>query len=101
MAKYYVRPDGLHESIKTINGKRVPFRGKSDREVDRKILAYKEVASKGRKVKDIAKEWETAHESEISESTRRVYSYAVARIIASLGEKKEYEVEKKELKRKI
>jgi len=101
MAKYYVRPDGLHESIKTINGKRVPFRGKSDREVDRKILAYKEVASKGRKIKDIAKEWEIAHESEISESTRRVYSYAVARLVASLGDKHASEVTPQDLQKQI
>ena len=33
--KYYQRPDGLFESIRTINGKRVPFRGRTCREVDR------------------------------------------------------------------
>lgn len=31
--KYYVRPDGLHESIIRINGKRKAFRGKTDTEV--------------------------------------------------------------------
>ena len=31
--KYYVRPDGLHETIIKINGKRKAFRGKTDREV--------------------------------------------------------------------
>ena len=39
-SKYYKRPDGLFESIRTINGKRVAFRGKTCREVDRKILEY-------------------------------------------------------------
>lgn len=37
---YYVRPDGLHESILRINGKRKAFRGKSDKEVWEKIKAY-------------------------------------------------------------
>ena len=79
-SKYGVRKDGLHEAIRTINGKRVAFRGKTDREVDRKILEYKLEAEKGRGFPAIADEWEREHESEISESTRRVYSYAVKRL---------------------
>ena len=79
-SKYYVRPDGIHEAIRTINGKRVAFRGKTDREVDRKILEYKEQKNKGRKFPVIADEWEREHEGEISEGTRRVYSYAVNRL---------------------
>ena len=78
--KYYVRPDGMHESIRTINGKRVAFRGKTDREVDRKILEYQEKAENGRLFPEIADEWEREHEKEISESTRRVYSFAVKRL---------------------
>lgn len=30
-SKYHQRPDGLFEAIRTINGKRVAFRGKSCR----------------------------------------------------------------------
>lgn len=81
--KYYVRPDGTHEAIRTINGKRIAFRGKSDREVDRKILEYKEQQRTGRKFQVIADEWEREHEPEIAESTRRVYSYAVKRLKAA------------------
>lgn len=79
-SKYYVRPDGTHEAIRTINGKRVAFRGKSDREVDRKILEYNEKQELGRKFPEIADEWEREHEKEVSESTRRVYSFAVKRL---------------------
>lgn len=82
-AKYHVREDGLHESIRTINGKRVAFRGKTDREVDQKILEYREEAEKGRTFPAIADEWEEAHEKNISESTRRVYSFAVKRLKAA------------------
>lgn len=78
--KYHVRPDGLHEAIRTINGKRVAFRGKTDREVDRKILEYREEVKQGRAFPVIADEWERAHEAEIAESTRRVYAYAVKRL---------------------
>ena len=35
--KYYVRPDGLHETILRINGKRKAFRGKTDKEVWEKV----------------------------------------------------------------
>lgn len=78
--KYYTRPDGLRESIRTINGKRVAFRGKTDREVDKKILEYREEAKRGRKFPAIADEWEREHERKVSESTRRVYSFAVKRL---------------------
>jgi len=101
MAKYYVRPDGLHESIRTINGKRVPFRGKSDREVDKKILEYKETVKKGRKVKEIAKEWQISRESEIAESSRRVYSCAIGRLVDSVGDKYASEVTPQELQTQI
>lgn len=80
MAKYYKRPDGLYEAIRTVNGKRVAFRGKSCREVDRKILEYNTELQKGRKFPQVADEWERAKEAEISESTRRVYSYSVQRL---------------------
>ena len=44
--KYYVRPDGLHETIIKINGKRKAFRGKTDREVWQKVKAYRDDAAK-------------------------------------------------------
>ena len=78
--RYYQRPDGLFEAVRTINGKRVAFRGKSCREVDRKILEYQEQKERGRNFPKIADEWEEEHEGDISESTRRVYSYAVKRL---------------------
>jgi len=80
-SKYYTRKDGLKERIVTLpNGKRKAFRGKTDREVDRKILAYQEKKEKGRSFPEVADEWEESREAEISESTRRVYSFAVKRL---------------------
>ena len=78
--RYYRRPDGLFEAVRTINGKRKAFRGKTCREVDRKILEYQEERAKGRKFPVIANEWESEHEAEVTESSRRVYSYAVRRL---------------------
>ena len=78
--KYYVRPDGLHESIRTINGKRVAFRGKTDKEVDRKILEYREEAEKGRKFPVIADEWYAQHQAKVGTGAQIGYEIVVRRI---------------------
>ena len=77
---YYVRPDGIHEVIRIIDGKRVPFRGRTDKEVDQKILAYMLEKDKGRKFPEIADEWAEIHFPHLSESARRVYSYPLEQI---------------------
>ena len=79
-AKYYQRPDGRYEAIRVIKGKRVAFRGKTCREVDRKIAEYHETAAAGRPFPVIADEWEREHEKTVAESSRRVYAYAVKRL---------------------
>ena len=78
--RYYRRPDGLFETIRTINGKRVAFRGHSCREVDQKMLAYREERSQGRRFPIIADAWEREHEKEVKEVSRRTYSTNVKRI---------------------
>lgn len=80
---YYVRPDGLHETSRTINGKRVVFRGRTDREVDQKILAYQEERQRGRAFPTVADEWYKEHEQAIRYSTYRVYGFALDRLKAA------------------
>lgn len=72
--KYYQRKDGLYESIRKINGKRVAFRGRSCAEVDRKILEYNVQAVRGRKVGAILDDWERERYNTVSISTREVYT---------------------------
>ena len=82
--KYYQRKDdGLFETTRTVNGKRVRFRGKTCAEVDRKILAYNEEKKKGRKVPKIIDEWWAQHEKEVSVSTQGVYKGPIERISAA------------------
>lgn len=82
-AKYYQRKeDGLYETSRTVNGKRVKFRGRTCAEVDRKILEYNVEKKQGRKLPVIADEWYRLREKEISHSTYRVYGFAVERIKA-------------------
>jgi hypothetical protein len=85
-SKYYQRKDGLFETIKTINGKRVAFRGKTCREVDQKILAYKEEEQKGRKVSDIISAWEEDKQKKVTESSMKTYSAALRQINEQLGD---------------
>lgn len=81
-AKYYQRPDGLFETSRTVNGKRVKFRGRTCAEVDRKILEFNVEKKQGRKLPAIADEWYALREKEISHSTYRVYGFALQRIKA-------------------
>lgn len=79
--KYYQRSDGLFETSRTINGKRVMFRGKTCREVDRKILEYQEKQAKGRTFPEVAKDWYNAKEKEISAGTLMNYNIHYNRAI--------------------
>ena len=84
---YYVRPDGLHETSRTINGKRVVFRGKTDREVDRKILEYREDCKHGRPFPVVADEWYQSRERDTAESTYNTYGYSVKRVKAAFPQR--------------
>ena len=55
--KMYQRPDGLYEIHKTIRGKRVYFRGKTEKEVLDKMLAYTQKEEEGRCFREIASAW--------------------------------------------
>lgn len=84
-AKYYQRPDGLYETIRKINGKRVAFRGKTCAEVDRKMIAYREGQEKGRFVPDVVEAWykeKTALVSSgvLAEATIHAYGPAIKRV---------------------
>ena len=72
-AKYYQRSDGLYETSRTINGKRVMFRGKTCREVDRKILEYQEKQAKGRTFPEVADEWWGKKEAGVRDGSRQSY----------------------------
>jgi len=84
--KYYVRPDGLHEAIRVINGKRVPFRGKTDAEVEQKMIAYKEKEERGPLFSEVAEKWEVAHFPTISPATAKGYTASYKRAKERFGE---------------
>ncbi len=71
--KLYRRPDGLYEKIMIINGKRKAFRGKTEKEVQKKILDYQEDVSSGPYLKQVVDEWEEHHFKSIELSTQKSY----------------------------
>lgn len=80
--KYYVRPDGLHESILRINGKRRAFRGKTDTEVYNKIKAYnqsEDAKPKGILFKEAADAWWKEIEPSLEHNTVKSYRPAYER----------------------
>lgn len=84
--KYYVRPDGLHEAIRVINGKRVPFRGHTDSEVEQKMIAYKEKIERGPLFKEVAEKWKEEHFPTLEEGTLKCYRPAYNRAVEEFGD---------------
>lgn len=71
---YYVRPDGLHESIRKIGGHRIAFRGKSDEEVDKKIKAYHQRQARGKRFDSVRSEYEEEMLPQLEYTTQRGYN---------------------------
>lgn len=84
--KYYVRPDGLHEAIRTINGKRVAFRGRTDAEVEQKMIAYQEKEERGPMFKEVAEKWQEQHFPSLTPGTLKGYKSAYDRAVARFGD---------------
>ena len=84
--KYYVRPDGLHETIIKINGKRKAFRGKTDREVWEKVKAFDRSQQAQEEAAvvtfdQVADAWWEEIEPTISPTTVKGYDPAMARAV--------------------
>lgn len=85
--KYYVRPDGLHETIIKINGKRKAFRGKTDREVWNKVKAYKDDLATGKTetFEAVAHAWWNEIEPTLAPNSLKNYTPAYKRAVAEFG----------------
>lgn len=96
-SKYYKRPDGLYEAIRTVNGKRVAFRGKTCREVDKKILEYREAASRGWTFDFAGDLWYQDKEAEVRSATYRSYGITLRRLKERFGKQYVAEITPDEL----
>ena len=77
--KMYQRPDGLFEKVMTIDGKRVAFRAKTEKEVERKILAYQQKKESGPLFSEVADQWKEEHFKGIAYTTFRCYEKPIER----------------------
>lgn len=93
--KYYVRPDGLHETIIRINGKRKAFRGKTDREVWEKVKAFDRAAAEAEAKQEaieattfasLADAWWDEIEPTLEYNSTKNYRPALSRAKAEFGD---------------
>lgn len=84
-SKYYVRADGIHEASRMINGKRVVFRGRTDSEVERKMIEYKEKQELGLLFSEVAENWKEQHFKTLALSSLKGYKSAYERAINRFG----------------
>lgn len=84
--KMYRRPDGLYEKIITVSGKRVAFRGKTEKEVNHKILEYHGRVERGRTFRELAESWSDEHFAAISYNTLKSYKPAYERALEHFGD---------------
>lgn len=82
----YRRPDGLYEKIMTIEGKRIPFRAKTEKAVHKKIAEYKGKQETGRLFREAADDWYDDHFATISYNTQKSYKPAYARAVETFGD---------------
>lgn len=104
--KYYVRPDGLHETIIRINGKRKAFRGKTDKEVWDKVKAFdREQAQRDAAAPvtfgQIADAWWAEIEPTLEHNTQKGYRPALARAKAEFGKQPATEITARQLEQYI
>lgn len=103
--KYYVRPDGLHETILRFTlpdgtKKRKAFRGKSDKEVWEKIKAYNrelEEKPQGTLFETAADAWWGEIEPTLEHNTAKSYRPALARAKAQYGKRELSTIAAKEI----
>ena len=74
------RADGRYQKAITIDGKKQFFYGKTQAEVNKKMLAYEKKKEQGRTFEEVAEEWYDKHSITLSPTTipgYRITSYNV------------------------
>ena len=78
--KYCLRKDGrIQHTITAASGKRITFYGRSDAEIEQKMLDWDADQRAGRMFTDVADAWETNHFKNLAEGTKVCYRPALKR----------------------
>ena len=83
--KLYRRPDGLYEKILNLDGKRVAFRAKTEKEIYQKIAAYEEKQEAGLLFSELSELWYNEHWKTLSPTTQKGYRRAYTEITDYFG----------------
>ena len=84
--KMYRRKNGLYEKVITLDGKRISFYGKTEREVEQKIIQFKGVKEKGPLFKEVAEKWEESHFPTLAYNTQKSYRAPLKRAVEHFGD---------------
>ena len=85
MSKLKKRKDGRYCRQIRVDGRIVSFYGKSEREINRKMLEYRQAEEKGKPFEKVADEWQREHFENIEYNTVRQYKPALEQIIDRFG----------------
>lgn len=96
--KPYQRPDGLYEVIRVVNGKRVAFRGRSTKEIEQKMIAYREDAAKGPYFKVAAENWWGEFIEKAAPNSLKGYRPAYVRAVERFGDKRIMDITAKDIR---
>ena len=99
---YYIRPDGLHETILRINGKRKAFRGKTDKEVWEKVKAFDRAQLQAEIDAEttfarIAEQWWDEAEPKLEPNSVKNYKPALRRAVDEFGARQVGSITAKEI----
>lgn len=99
---YYIRPDGLHETILRINGKRKAFRGKTDKEVWEKVKAFDRAQLQAEidaetTFSRIAEQWWDEAEPKLEPNSVKNYKPALRRAVEEFGARQVGSITAKEI----
>lgn len=84
--KIKTRKDGLIERVRTFNGKRVHFYGRTEAEVNRKIALYQDDIEKGPFFKDVADVYRREVLEHMTNGTQKGYAPCLDRAIDEFGD---------------
>ena len=99
--KLYRRKDGLYEKIMIIDGKRVAFRAKKEKDVFKKISEYESKQEKGPNFIDVAEDWHNEHWESLSPTTQQGYKFAFEEIKEYFSDKYIKDITHKDIKQYI
>ncbi len=79
------RKDGRFQKSININGKRIYFYGKTEKEILNKIMNYREKEKNGLTFKEVADRWEREHYEEVADTTAKRYKPCCQRAVEYFG----------------